>query len=55
MERADIRWVIPGAAAMLQMHVIKLRGNFEEYWQFHKDQEQARLYGDFEWNVLNEK
>ena len=55
MERAGMRWVIPGAEAMLQMRAIKLSGDFDEYWAFHIRQDQQRLYGNRAWKPVNGK
>jgi hypothetical protein len=55
MERAGMRWVIPGAEAVLKMRAIKLSGDFDAYWKFHIQQDQQRLYGSRTWEPLNEK
>ena len=55
MERAGMRWIIPGAEAMLQMRAIKLSGDFDEYWQFHIVRDQERLHGNHAWKVMNGK
>lgn len=55
MERAGMRWVIPGAEAMLKVRACKLSGDLKEYWQFHIQQEQLRLHANRTWEVVNEK
>jgi len=55
MERAGMRWVIPGAEAVLKMRALKLSGDFDTYWQFHIQQDQQRLYGNRTWEPVNEK
>lgn len=49
MERSGMRWTPPTAEAMLQMRAVYLSGDFEEYWDYHADQEQARLYPEGLW------
>ncbi|MFH1919389.1 MAG: ISKra4 family transposase [Planctomycetota bacterium] len=44
MERSGMRWTFTGAEAMVKMRAIYLSGDFDEYWDYHVDQEQARLY-----------
>lgn len=49
MERSGMRWCISGAEAMLKLRAIYLSGDMDEYWDFHKQQDQARLYGQLKW------
>lgn len=51
MERSGMRWQIPGAEAMLRLRAIKLSGDMDDYWLFHIQQEQARLYGQIQWRL----
>lgn len=44
MERSGMRWTEEGAEAMLRLRATYLSGDFEEYWDFHVQQEQGRLY-----------
>lgn len=49
MERSGMRWTPPTAEAMLKMRAVYLSEDFEEYWDYHADQEQARLYPEGLW------
>jgi hypothetical protein len=49
MERSGMRWQVPGAEAVLKLRAIKLSGDMDEYWAFHVQREQARLYGAIQW------
>lgn len=51
MERSGMRWRFPGAEALLKLRAIRLSGDFDEYWQFHLQQEQTRLYGRRQWKA----
>jgi len=51
MERSGMRWTPPTAEAMLQMRAVYLSGDFEEYWDYHAAQEQARLYPEGLWRA----
>ena len=44
MERAGMRWKVPGAQAMLHLRVIHANGDWEAFQQFRIAQEAARLY-----------
>jgi len=46
MEQAGMRWTKAGAQAMLDMRAVRLSGDWDAYWQFHRQQEHARLYGN---------
>ena len=45
MELAGMRWSKEGAEAVLQVRAIEANGDWEDFWQFHVNQEHARLYG----------
>jgi hypothetical protein len=51
MERSGMRWQVPGAEAVLKLRALKLSGDMDEYWAFHIQREQARLYGAIHWNL----
>jgi hypothetical protein len=34
-----------GAQAMLKLRSVYLNGDWQQYWAFHRQQEQSRLYG----------
>lgn len=45
--RLDItgaRWGLIGAESILKLRSIKSSGDFESYWEFHKQQSQVRLH-----------
>lgn len=45
MERSGMRWSERMAEAMLKMRAVYLSGDLDEYWSFHVEQEQKRIYG----------
>jgi len=51
MERSGMRWQVPGAEAILKLRAVKLSGDMDEYWAFHVQREQARLYGSIQWSL----
>lgn len=51
MERSGMRWTFTGAEGMVKMRAIYLSGDFDEYWNYHVDQEQARLYPKGLWRA----
>ena len=44
MERAGMRWKVPGAEAMLELRAINTNGDWEEFQNYRIDQETSRLY-----------
>ena len=44
MERSGMRWTQRTAEAMVKMRATYLSGDFEDYWKFHVEKEQKRLY-----------
>jgi hypothetical protein len=49
MERSGMRWKKPTAEAVLKLRALYLSDDFEAYWDFHVQQEQARLRGSVTW------
>ena len=45
MEQAGMRWTKVGAQAMLDLRAVRLNNDWEAYWQFHRQKEHERLYG----------
>jgi hypothetical protein len=45
MEQAGMRWTKAGAQAMLDLRAVRLTGDWDAYWQFHREKEHERLYG----------
>lgn len=52
MERSGMRWTPAMAEAMLRMRAVYLSGDFEEYWDYHVQQDQQRLYPKDRWRVV---
>ena len=44
MERAGMRWKVPGAQAMLQLRTIHTNGDWRAFQDFRIQQETKRLY-----------
>jgi len=53
MERSGMRWTQDGAEAMLRLRALKVSGDLEEYWSFHIQQDQQRLYGSQPWRKVS--
>jgi hypothetical protein len=51
MERSGMRWTEQMAEAIVQLRAICLSGDFDQYWQFHIEQDQRRLY-PAPWSVV---
>lgn len=49
MERSGMRWSREGADALVKMRATYLSHDFDEYWQFHIQQEQRRLHPPGAW------
>jgi hypothetical protein len=45
MEQSGMRWTKDGAQAVLDLRGVRLSGHWDAYWQFHREQQHARLYG----------
>jgi hypothetical protein len=45
MEQAGMRWTQEGAQAMLDLRAVRINGDWDAYWQFHRQQQHQRLYG----------
>jgi hypothetical protein len=45
MEQASLRWTQDGAQAVLDLRAVRLNGDWDAYWQFHRAQQHLRLYG----------
>jgi len=51
MERSGMRWTELMAEALVQLRAIHLSGDFDQYWQFHIEQDRQRLY-PADWSVV---
>ena len=51
LERAGMRWTIPGAEAILKMRALEICADTSEYWEYHLKQQHARLYGRRTWKA----
>ncbi len=50
-DRLDItgaRWSLHGSEAVLKLRSLKSSGDFESYWEFHKQQSKQRLHSNFQ-------
>ena len=45
LDGARMRWKPDGAEAVMGLKGIRLSEHWEEYWQFHRQNETNRLYG----------
>jgi hypothetical protein len=45
MQQAGMRWTKAGAHAILDLRAIRLSGDWDAYWLFHRRRQHARLYG----------
>jgi hypothetical protein len=45
MEQAGMRWTKPGAQAVLDLRGVRLSGDWDAYWSWHRRQEHQRRYG----------
>jgi hypothetical protein len=45
MEQAGMRWQVAGAQAVLDLRAVRLNGDWDAYWQYHRQQQHQRLYG----------
>ena len=51
MERSGMRWSEAMAEAIVQLRAVYLSGDFDNYWRFHIEQDQQRLY-PASWSVV---
>ena len=45
MEQSGMHWTKAGAQAVLDLRAMRLNGQWDAYWQFHRRQQHQRLYG----------
>lgn len=45
MERTGARWSLEGADAILRLRSLRASHDWEAYWRYHEQQEQARNHG----------
>jgi hypothetical protein len=45
MEKAGMRWSVDGAQAILNLRAVRLNGDWDAYWRFHRQRQHQRLYG----------
>jgi hypothetical protein len=45
LEQAGMRWTKPGAQAVLDLRGVRLSGDWDAYWPWHRRREHHRLYG----------
>jgi hypothetical protein len=44
MEQAGMRWRKEGAQPILDLRAVRLNGDWDAYWQYHRQQQHQRLY-----------
>jgi len=44
MEQAGMRWTQHGAQAILDLRAVRINGDWDAYWRFHRQQQHHRLY-----------
>jgi hypothetical protein len=44
-EQGGMRWTKAGAQAVLDLRAVRLSGDWDAYWQFHRHKQHERLYG----------
>ena len=52
-ECSGMRWTMAGAEAMLKVRAVERSGDLDEYWRFHREAENQRLYGR-QWEITGE-
>jgi hypothetical protein len=40
-----MRWTVEGAQAVLDLRAVRLNGDWDANWQYHRQQQHQRLYG----------
>jgi hypothetical protein len=45
MEQSGMRWIQPGAQAVLDLRAVRIDGDWDDYQRFHRGQQHQRLYG----------
>jgi hypothetical protein len=51
-ERSGMRWTLETAEALLRLRATHLSGDFDDYWAYHVERDQERLYPP--WQVVPE-
>ena len=51
LERTGMSWTRLNAEAVLKLRALELSGDTADYWKFHINREQERIYGEREWAV----
>lgn len=44
LEQAGMRWTRPGAQALLDLRAVRLNGQWDAYWRFHRQHQHRRRY-----------
>jgi len=45
LDQSGMRWTVAGAEAVLDLRAVRLNGDWDAYWAFHRQQQHQRLYG----------
>lgn len=52
MERSGMRWTLLMAEAVLQLRAVYLSDHFDEYWRYHVEEDQKRLFQSTKWRKV---
>jgi len=47
MEQSGMRWIPPGAQAVLDLRTVRVNDDWDDYHDFRRQQQHQRLYGDY--------
>ncbi|HEX5501624.1 MAG TPA: ISKra4 family transposase [Thermomicrobiales bacterium] len=45
LDQSGMRWTLNGAQAVLDLRAVRLNGDWDAYWAFHRQRQHQRLYG----------
>lgn len=45
LDQSGMRWTVTGAQAVLDLRTVRLNGDWDAYWSFHRQRQHQRLYG----------
>ncbi len=45
LDQSGMRWTLAGAQAILDLRAVRLNGDWDAYWTFHRQHQHHRLYG----------
>lgn len=53
-ERSGMRWTPNMAESMLKLRAVHLSDDWDDYWEWHVQQDQQQLYGNGTWRLVQE-